>query len=1523
MTQNIRTLFVLLTWPLVVMAAPSEPMLIFPASNTVNVADSPPLKVRAGETSGGSVTVRYYGRLAKSPGPDFTVVVMPDTQCYTGEISGGKKEMMIAQTEWAITNREARNVAYVTQLGDISNNGDTPSYVFQWYNATNAMYRLEDPVRTLIEDGMPYGVAVGNHEMTPNGAADSGSTTNYNKYFGVDRFLGRSYYGGNYGANNNNHVDFFSASGLDFMAIYFEYDTTMNAAVLAWANALLQDNPTRRAILVTHYFGTATTPSTHSTQGAAIYNALKSHPNLFLMLGGHVCGPDQMGEGSRSDTYNGNTVWTLISDYQCRVNGGNGMMRLMEFSPSNNVVVVQTYSPWTGEYETDENSEFYLPYSMPPSVASAESFVELHTEPGVASNGLASFTWPGLLPYRTYEWYVTVTDQNNNTVTGPTWSFTTAPENPRHDVAAGQLDVAQIPGFSGSDENENCAVTQTFSVNDFRAGSFNRADYNVQVGPDGSGNAARGILLSSIAQNGRNNYGTNLFATSAIQANASGIYRICTFSSPNTNGDADVYGYEYNMNVGGAWFPFETWLGGLVRNDPGTNGGVWNLFTGSEDLSLGTHITSAGGGKAIVNLTSLGIDSRTDGVLLVNHARDEANFALAQVNTNDGTWNVFVKDNSTVTAGDYEQDPFAFVFVPRTQTAVVSGRFLADGSIDMHSGESPLFTVTVLGTGRWELKIVGRTPSEGTLIISAEGGMTYNLDNIVSYQVNADGDGWEIQSRDTPKNALQTPTAKEPIVSFVYVPALRPGIAISPADNLVTIESGVASTFTIMLDKQPSADVDITFASSDTSEGTVSPASLTFTTNDWHVPRTVTVTGVDDSVLDGNIIYNVTVGVSSTDSRYNTLQIAPLSVVNLDNEPQLTVSSNEVSYGTGMPGIALDGQATLVDPATMSYGGASLTVTLTANATADDRLEIRNIGTGNGQISVAGNVIRYGGTIIGTFAGGTGTASLVVTFNSAATPSAVQALLRAVTFSNASGNPSLNVRNVSLVLVKADGVTVTAETSVRVRLLRIALFQQGFDHGYGLYTNAIDCELSAAKSNQSLTLGHSGNNAIWMDAPNLNTTEAAEALLCFGGISGSGPGQIPTNAIIVSADLIITIPPEVSNSPGDASPLYRMLAPWDPDSITWNNAGYGGEGLIPNGVHARSNYYSFFGLPGGEAETGRGTITLGVTEDVKAWVNGGEANYGWLMPGWQPPAASGPRTDGTAFASCEWMNNMAERPLLRVLWLPENTPSAGFRQDVSGYVGTHDTRIRQGTPGTNYSTIESMYCEWEPSDLSELLLRFDDIIGDGAGQVTPGARIEAAVLDLAGTVADSMGDGGRFFRLLQPWQEATSTWNTWGNGIQTNGIEAAVTPTAVAGSASLTPNVQAAYLSFDLTPDVQTWAYGSPNYGWVIMPWPNGADAWGIGTSEAAKAVDRPQLRVFYTTPGSGDISMLSPVRTSTQVQVRFTGIVGTAVTVQRTGVLGGAWTTLGSAVVDQDGIGTFIDAAPLQNAAFYRVRFP
>jgi hypothetical protein len=312
------------------------------------------------------------------------------------------------------------------------------------------------------------------------------------------------------------------------------------------------------------------------------------------------------------------------------------------------------------------------------------------------------------------------------------------------------------------------------------------------------------------------------------------------------------------------------------------------------------------------------------------------------------------------------------------------------------------------------------------------------------------------------------------------------------------------------------------------------------------------------------------------------------------------------------------------------------------------------------------------------------------------------------------------------------------------------------------------------------------------------------------------------------------------------------------------------------------------------------------------------------MPGWQPPEAAAPRTDGTAFSSCEWPANPAERPLLQVLWLPPSTPAAGFCQGVNGYTGAQDTRIRQGSPTTSYATDAAIYNDWSASDVSEMLIRFDNIVGTDAGQVPPGARVDIATLEIACSVADAIGDGGQFFRILQPWQASTSTWNSWGNGVQTNGIEAASTPSFAAGSASLDPNVQAAYHAFDLTEDVQAWVRGtSANYGWVILPWPNGSDAWGFASAEAVAERERPRLRVCYTIPSAGEIHLLLPQRTPTQVQVRFASIVGTSCTVQRASTLGGGWTTLGSALVGQDGIGTFTDSTPLPQAAFYRVEFP
>src|SRR6185503_3946719 len=92
------------------------------------------------------------------------------------------------------------------------------------------------------------------------------------------------------------------------------------------------------------------------------------------------------------------------------------------------------------------------------------------------------------------------------------------------------------------------------------------------------------------------------------------------------------------------------------------------------------------------------------------------------------------------------------------------------------------------------------------------------------------------------------------------------GISVTPVGGLVTSEAGgTPPAFDVVLDSQPTADVVIPVASSDPSEGEASVTSLTFTAADWNVPQTVTVTGVDDAVDDGDIAYTIETGAAESD----------------------------------------------------------------------------------------------------------------------------------------------------------------------------------------------------------------------------------------------------------------------------------------------------------------------------------------------------------------------------------------------------------------------------------------------------------------------------------------------------------------------------------------------------------------------------------------------------------------------------------------------------------------------------------
>ena len=139
-------------------------------------------------------------------------------------------------------------------------------------------------------------------------------------------------------------------------------------------------------------------------------------------------------------------------------------------------------------------------------------------------------------------------------------------------------------------------------------------------------------------------------------------------------------------------------------------------------------------------------------------------------------------------------------------------------------------------------------------------------------------------------------------------------------------EDGGTATFTAVLRAEPLAAVTVTATSGDTSEGTVSPSSLIFTATDWNTARTVTVTGVDDAIDDGDVAWAVRLDTSSDgDVNYDGLDdvVLPMTTTDNDDAPtaELSLSPSSVSENGG---------AATVTAALSWASSAATTVTITA-----------------------------------------------------------------------------------------------------------------------------------------------------------------------------------------------------------------------------------------------------------------------------------------------------------------------------------------------------------------------------------------------------------------------------------------------------------------------------------------------------------------------------------------------------------------------------------------------------------------
>lgn len=151
--------------------------------------------------------------------------------------------------------------------------------------------------------------------------------------------------------------------------------------------------------------------------------------------------------------------------------------------------------------------------------------------------------------------------------------------------------------------------------------------------------------------------------------------------------------------------------------------------------------------------------------------------------------------------------------------------------------------------------------------------------------------------------------------------------------NTTTSESGNEAFFTIVASSPPSQDVVLTISSSDTTEGIVVNEKIVVNSTNYNAPQKVHVTGVDDSVSDGDITYQIKIDLTSTDPDYQFLNVQSVTMKNIDNDK---------------PGISI---SDVTGDTTESGGQASFTVKLNTKPTADVYLPLQSSSVAEGTIN--------------------------------------------------------------------------------------------------------------------------------------------------------------------------------------------------------------------------------------------------------------------------------------------------------------------------------------------------------------------------------------------------------------------------------------------------------------------------------------------------------------------------------------------------------------------------------------------
>ena len=274
------------------------------------------------------------------------------------------------------------------------------------------------------------------------------------------------------------------------------------------------------------------------------------------------------------------------------------------------------------------------------------------------------------------------------------------------------------------------------------------------------------------------------------------------------------------------------------------------------------------------------------------------------------------------------------------------------------------------GDGTLSISGVSLDGTTATLTLSYTGGGTFTTNQRI--RVNLDGQ--------------VTNSGDNQSTNYITVYAEDPRLIVGSGTSVVA-EYGTTGTFPVRLLTEPSGNVTVSVFSQDTTEGTVDPAALVFTRSTWWRSQLVTVTGVDDSAMDGDQTWNVRLDPSSGDTQYNALANVDVAFTTLDDEGAPVVNSAtitstpatgstyalgehiEVQVGfdqsvtvTGTPRLALTiGSNTR--QATYASGTGTTTLTFRYPVQVGD-LDGNGIAVGADAVTLNGGTIRLtGGTV--------------------------------------------------------------------------------------------------------------------------------------------------------------------------------------------------------------------------------------------------------------------------------------------------------------------------------------------------------------------------------------------------------------------------------------------------------------------------------------------------------------------------------------------------------------------------------